>query len=489
MMQNSNRSTEICTNQLLSIPIDGRWIWDEKRKELVYESRNRMNEDKKLPSNELLKIDIRTGVIYYRKQNRPLQHIIKTKNNNKIALADVIQASRNVMSEIFYIPIEFEEYVSMPQVNEFLLYLMNYFYWYFEITDNNFPAKTERYIDRSQREKNRIRIAYANLLVNLRELTCKYSVLLLGINLKDFHHMHNGDLFYSCTYLDRTIYESLFIFSTYFIWIIFYRQNFDLIRNELARLFRADGDIEMLQIPMKESLEGRMKNDKLIGCTEMFSKSITKETAHTRTSKNETNAIALERVKSMIWNSNKISQARNSLGKQEKVEENDELHPLEFHTNLLDYRRRHQSIVSQRKNRIHSILTKQLKNRNQSLIEEQYHHLKREKKTNSQLTVKELDSKIRVREKMKREHLIKKQILNLAPGKNAFILPPPPNPLGNANIIDDHTSILPEVKFQLKENIGIIGESCSNFDLTRLTLKQNIDDSINIPSEFLVTLP
>ncbi|CAF5183155.1 unnamed protein product, partial [Rotaria magnacalcarata] len=207
----------------------------------------------------------------------------------------------------------------------------------------------------------------------------------------------------------------------------------------------------MLQIPMKESLEGRMKNDKLIGCTEMFSKSITKETAHTRTSKNETNAIALERVKSMIWNSNKISQARNSLGKQEKVEENDELHPLEFHTNLLDYRRRHQSIVSQRKNRIHSILTKQLKNRNQSLIEEQYHHLKREKKTNSQLTVKELDSKIRVREKMKREHLIKKQILNLAPGKNAFILPPPPNPLGNANIIDDHTSILPEVKFQLKE--------------------------------------
>ncbi|CAM2702210.1 unnamed protein product [Rotaria socialis] len=486
MMQNSNRSTEICTDQLLSIPIDGRWIWDEKRKELVYESRNRVNQDKKLSSNESLKIDLRTGFIYYRKQNRPLQHIIKTKNNNKITLADVIQASLDVMSEIFYIPIEFEEYVSMPQVNEFLLYLMNYFYWYFEIMDSNFPAKNERYIDRSQREKNRIRIAYANLLINLRELTCKYSVLLLGINLKDFHHMHNGDLFYSCTYLDRTIYESLFIFSTYFIWIIFYRENFDLIRNELARLFRADGDIEMLRIPMKESLEGRMKNDKLIDCTEMFSKSIAKETAHTRTSENETNAIAPERMKSMIWNWNKISQERNSL---EKAEENDQLHSLEFHTNLLNYRRRHQAIVSQRKNRIHSILTKQLKNINQSLIEEQYHHLKREKKTNPQVTVKELDSKIRAREKMKREHLIKKQILNLAPGKNAFILPPPPNPLGNANIIDDHTSILPEVTFQLKENIGIIGESYSNFDLTRLTLKQNIDDSINIPNEFLVTLP
>ncbi|CAF1041764.1 unnamed protein product [Rotaria sp. Silwood1] len=92
MMQNLDRPTEICTNQvLLSIPIDGRWIWDEKKKELVYESRHRINNNKKSISNELLKIDLRSGLIHYRKQNRPLQYIIKTKDNNKITLDDVIR--------------------------------------------------------------------------------------------------------------------------------------------------------------------------------------------------------------------------------------------------------------------------------------------------------------------------------------------------------------------------------------------------------------
>ncbi len=47
--------------------------------------------------------------------------------------------------------------------------------------------------DRSEREKDRIRISYAHLLAALRELGCKYAVLLLGINLKDFHHMRNGE--------------------------------------------------------------------------------------------------------------------------------------------------------------------------------------------------------------------------------------------------------------------------------------------------------
>jgi len=42
-------------------------------------------------------------------------------------------------------------------------------------------------------EKNRIRISYAHLLAALHELDCKYAILLLGINLKDFHHMRNGE--------------------------------------------------------------------------------------------------------------------------------------------------------------------------------------------------------------------------------------------------------------------------------------------------------
>ncbi|UJR26707.1 hypothetical protein I4U23_008023 [Adineta vaga] len=252
MIRNSDETVEICTtNSLLSIPIDGRWIWDEKKKELVYERRRDISKEKQVQSNELLKIDLRTGLPINRRQYRPLERIIKTKDNNKITLVDVIRASLNVMSEIFYIPIEFEEYLRTPQVNEYFLYLLNYFHWFFEITNNASP-NIEKHIDRSQREKYRISQAYAHLLVSLRELGCKYATLLLGIDLKDFHHMRSGDLFYSCANIDRTIHESLFIFSTYFIWITFYRENFTLIRMELARLFRAGGDVELIKIPTAE---------------------------------------------------------------------------------------------------------------------------------------------------------------------------------------------------------------------------------------------
>jgi hypothetical protein len=51
----------------------------------------------------------------------------------------------------------------------------------------------QSYRDRSKREKNRIRLSYAHSLAALRELGCKYAILLLGINLKDFHHMRNGE--------------------------------------------------------------------------------------------------------------------------------------------------------------------------------------------------------------------------------------------------------------------------------------------------------
>lgn len=47
--------------------------------------------------------------------------------------------------------------------------------------------------DRSNREKDRIRLAYAHVLGALDELACKYAALLLGTNLKNFHHMRNGE--------------------------------------------------------------------------------------------------------------------------------------------------------------------------------------------------------------------------------------------------------------------------------------------------------
>lgn len=101
----------------------------------------------------------------------------------------------------------------MTPVQEYLLYLLNYFYWFFETMNNASPEPNRQmhvysidsyertlslYLflsssDRSEREKDRIRRSYAYLLASLHELDCKYARLLLGIDLKDFHHMRNGE--------------------------------------------------------------------------------------------------------------------------------------------------------------------------------------------------------------------------------------------------------------------------------------------------------
>lgn len=62
--------------------------WDLFR---ISSNRNRTLNDKRLKTNDKLKIDIRTGIIHYRKQSRPFQKIVKTKDNHTISLVDVIR--------------------------------------------------------------------------------------------------------------------------------------------------------------------------------------------------------------------------------------------------------------------------------------------------------------------------------------------------------------------------------------------------------------
>ncbi|CAF3684617.1 unnamed protein product [Adineta steineri] len=384
----------------------------------------------------------------------------------------------------------------MPQVHEYLLGLLNYFYWFFEIT-NNTSLKTEQHIDYSQMEKNRIHIAYAHLLASLRELSCKYAILLLGTDLKDFHHMRNGDLFYSCTNIDRTIHESLFILSTYLIWITFYRQNFDLIQIELARLFRAGSNVETIKIPITESLEGRIKNEisnvpmarhKLIDCTEFFSKTMAKKAAIMRTSEVSNKNLSIQRASSMFWKSDDISHLQNRVKNFNIQEENDELYALGFDDKSPYYRQKHKLRISQHKNRIRSILTKQFKNRNENLIDEQHYQLK-SKNINEQPTKEEIKNKIQEKNRTKDERVITKQFLSSSSYKHSFMLPAPPNPLNDSHRMKEKQVILPKIQFKLIENIGIIGKPYSDFDLIRLILKPNIENNITIPTEFLVTIP
>lgn len=75
---------------------------------------------------------------------------------------------------------------------------------------------------------------------------------------------------FSCSLIDKIIFESLNVFLVYFVWIVFERENFDLIRRELSRsvqtehvfrfaecrfrwsLFRAEEENDFIEIPSSE---------------------------------------------------------------------------------------------------------------------------------------------------------------------------------------------------------------------------------------------
>ncbi|CAF3672550.1 unnamed protein product [Rotaria sp. Silwood1] len=185
-----------------------------------------------------------------------------------------------------------------------------------------------------------------------------------------------------------------------------------------------------------------MKNDtvidsinrhKLIDCTEFFSKSMAKKAATTRISEIQNRKNSLQRTSLMFWNFNKKSSESNTWIKQ--------------HTS---------------KSRLKSVLAKDF-------------HEQEDSEENDELYSFELD--------MNSPYYSQRQKLFISQRKNRL------RGILTKQLKSRNQSLIEEQYRHLKSSIGIIGKSYSDFDLIRLTLKPNIADNINMPTEFLVTLP
>ncbi|KAK2498870.1 hypothetical protein MC885_000871 [Smutsia gigantea] len=72
----------------------------------------------------------------------------------------------------------------------------------------------------------------------MKYLAEKYCVLVLGLAMPDKHHMCCGKEKISDTQKDWKFFESFYTFCTYVAWIVFRRQHFTEIEEEIGRLFR-----------------------------------------------------------------------------------------------------------------------------------------------------------------------------------------------------------------------------------------------------------
>jgi len=103
-------------------------------------------------------------------------------------------------------------------------------------------------IEKSPEEKKRIVIAQTNLAKSLKSLARYYCKLILGLGTAEYHHMNGGRKRASSGFRDRGIYETLYPFCIFFIWITFKRRDYELIRKEIGRLLRSESFNSSLKV-------------------------------------------------------------------------------------------------------------------------------------------------------------------------------------------------------------------------------------------------
>ncbi|XP_036862276.2 protein phosphatase 1 regulatory subunit 36 isoform X1 [Manis javanica] len=97
-------------------------------------------------------------------------------------------------------------------------------------------------------EKKEIELILSKLEAAQKYLAEKYCVLVLGLAMPDKHHMCCGKEKISDTQKDWKFFESFYTFCTYVAWIVFRRQHFTEIEDEIGRLFRTS----MFNIPRRK---------------------------------------------------------------------------------------------------------------------------------------------------------------------------------------------------------------------------------------------
>nr|KAF6502039.1 protein phosphatase 1 regulatory subunit 36 [Molossus molossus] len=97
-------------------------------------------------------------------------------------------------------------------------------------------------------EKKEMELVLSKLEAAQKYLAQKYCVLVLGLGMPDKHHMCCGKEKMSDTQKDWKFFESFYTFCTYIAWIVFRRQHFTEIEEEIGRLFRTN----MFNIPRRK---------------------------------------------------------------------------------------------------------------------------------------------------------------------------------------------------------------------------------------------
>ncbi|XP_062944490.1 protein phosphatase 1 regulatory subunit 36 [Cynocephalus volans] len=139
----------------------------------------------------------------------------------------------------------FTTFMRNKNLDNFLMALLYYLSHYLE--KNSLEKKPKSYMV-GLVEKKEMELVLSKLEAAQTYLAQQYCVLVLGLGMPDKHHMCCGKEKISDTQKDWKFFESFYTFCTYVAWIVFRRQHFTEIEEEVGRLFRSN----MFNIPRRK---------------------------------------------------------------------------------------------------------------------------------------------------------------------------------------------------------------------------------------------
>ncbi|XP_012633160.1 protein phosphatase 1 regulatory subunit 36 [Microcebus murinus] len=139
----------------------------------------------------------------------------------------------------------FTTFMRNKHLDNFLMALLYYLSHYLE--KNSLEKKPKSYMV-GLVEKKEMEMVLNKLEAAQKYLAQKYCILVLGLGMPDKHHMCCGKEKISDTQKDWKFFESFYTFCTYVAWIVFRREHFTEIGEEIGRLFRTN----MFNIPRRK---------------------------------------------------------------------------------------------------------------------------------------------------------------------------------------------------------------------------------------------
>ncbi|XP_052768940.1 protein phosphatase 1 regulatory subunit 36-like [Mya arenaria] len=243
------------------VPTTGRFIWKEGPNgengtlEWASNNPNADRDRRRRKGNEGMKRNERGGSSVARNNQKgrgrpnqpksPKAGIHATETHTTVTLDDIKKIALDKLFEekvVDEVSDTFDSLYHNKQFDHFLIYLLTYFDCFFEKLHQEHKQNISTYIEPSLSEKQALADSIEKLKAAEKYLGQAYCVLVLGLGLEDEHHMACGMNRVSSTDKDRDMFETVYSFCSYVVWITFKQNPKDkeTVRKEVGRMLRSD---------------------------------------------------------------------------------------------------------------------------------------------------------------------------------------------------------------------------------------------------------